>query len=51
MAAMGMIGYFDITVSETESMVEPDGVLDDLGWELVEFVGIHRRSLAEWQFI
>ena len=39
---------FDIAVTEIESVVEPDGVADDVGWESVAFVGIHGPILAIW---
>jgi hypothetical protein len=32
---------FDITVTEIESIVQPDSVADDIGREPVSFVGIH----------
>jgi hypothetical protein len=32
---------FDIAVAEVESVVQPDLIADDIGWESVTFVGIH----------
>jgi hypothetical protein len=32
---------FDIAVAEVESVIQPDSVADDIGWESVSFVGIH----------
>ena len=36
---------FDIAVAQVESVVEPDGVTDDVGRESVALVGIHRLIL------
>ena len=38
---MGMVGYFDITVTEIDSMVQPDRVTDDIGWESMALVSTH----------
>ena len=40
--AMGMVGNFDITVTEIDSMVQPDGVLDDIWRESAALVDVHR---------
>ena len=37
---------FNISVAEIESIVEPDGVGNDTGWESVAFVSIHSPILA-----
>ena len=37
---------FDITVAEIEAIVEPDGIADDIGGELVSFIGIHAPILS-----
>ena len=37
---------FDIPVAEIESIVEPDSVTDDIGWESVPFVCSHGPILA-----
>ena len=37
---------FYITVAQIESIVEPDGIADDIGWEPVTFVDIHGPILA-----
>jgi hypothetical protein len=57
-AASGLVGHdhtphgeevFDISEAQTESVVEPDGVADDLGREPVSVVarcfGVHRLGL------
>ena len=44
--AMGLTIYYGITVAEIESVVEPDGVAGDVGWESVTFVGVHPPNLA-----
>ena len=31
----------NITVTQVESVIHPDGVTDDVGWESMTFVGIH----------
>ena len=36
---------FDITVAEIESIIEPDGVGNDIWGEPVTFIGIHRPIL------
>ena len=36
---------FDITVAEIESVIEPDGVGDDIGWESVTLVCVHPAIL------
>ena len=46
---MGLVVYFDITVAEIDSMVQPDGVLDDFWWEAVAFVGIRRTIIDQSQ--
>ena len=33
-------------VTEVESVVEPDGVADDVRWESVSFIGIHHLILS-----
>jgi len=35
----------DIPVTQIEAIVEPDGITDDVGWESVTFVCIHRLML------
>ena len=37
---------FDIPMTQVESVVEPDCITDDIGWEPVTPVGIHRPILA-----
>jgi hypothetical protein len=37
---------FNISMAETESVVEPDRVTDDVGWEPVPFVSIHPPILS-----
>ena len=37
---------FDISVAKIESVVEPDCVADNVGWEPVTFVGIHLAILS-----
>ena len=39
---------FNISVAEIESIVEPDGVGNDIGRESVSFVGIHWPILSIW---
>jgi len=34
---------FNVTVAEIESVVEPDGVIDNIGWESIPLVGIHPK--------
>ena len=34
---------FNIAVTEIESVVEPDGVADDIGWKSVAFICVHTR--------
>jgi hypothetical protein len=41
---------FDIPVTEIESMVEPNGVADDIGWKPVTLVCIHHPILSIWRF-
>jgi hypothetical protein len=36
---------FDIAVAEVKAIAEPDSIADDIGWESVAFVGIHRSIL------
>ena len=36
---------FNVSVAEVESIVEPDGVGDDIGWESVPFVSNHWQIL------
>ena len=36
--AMGLVVYFDITVAEVESVLEPTRVTDNVRWESVTFV-------------
>ena len=52
--AEGLPGYsyaafgqeiLDIPVTQIEAIVEPDGITDDVGWESVTFVCIHRLML------
>src|SRR6056300_799782 len=38
---------FNIAKTEVESMVEPDGIADDIGWESVPLVRIHRRIIDQ----
>ncbi len=33
---------FDVSVAEIEVIAEPDGVTDNIGWESVTFISIHR---------
>ena len=44
--AMGWAIYFGITVAEVESIVEPDGVLDDFRRKPVALVCIHGRIVC-----
>ena len=37
--------YLDISMAEIESIVEPDGVADDIGRESVSFICVHPPSL------
>ncbi len=37
---------FNISVTEVESVVEPDGVGNDIWWESVTFVCVHPRILS-----
>ena len=37
---------FDIAVTEVESIIEPDGVRNDIRRETVSFVYIHRRIVS-----
>ena len=37
---------FDITVAEIETIVEPDGTGNDIGWESVALISIHGAILA-----
>ena len=37
---------FDITMAEVESVVEPDCVADDVGWQSVTLVSIHLPILS-----
>jgi hypothetical protein len=39
---------FDISMAQIESIVEPDGVADDIGRESVAFVGIHHQIPPIW---
>ena len=36
---------FDVSMAEIETVVEPDGVADDIWWESVAFINSHRPSL------
>jgi len=36
---------FDISIAEIEPVVQPDCVTDDIWWESVAFVGVHRLIL------
>ena len=36
---------FDISVTEIESVVEPESVADDVWWETVAFICIHASIL------
>ena len=38
---------FNIAKTEVESMVEPDGIADDIGWESVPLVPVHRRIIDQ----
>ena len=49
--AMGLVVSFDITVAEIDSMVELDGVLDDIGRKSVALVSTHRRIVGYGQLI
>jgi len=40
---------FFIAVAWVESVVHPDGVADDIGWESVSLVGSHRKSVHHQQ--
>jgi len=37
---------FDISMAETESVVEPDCVIDDIWWESVTLICVHPLILA-----
>ena len=37
---------FDISVAQVESVIEPDGIGNDIGRESVSFIGIHGPILA-----
>jgi hypothetical protein len=37
---------FDISMTQIETMLEPDGVTDDIWWESVAFVSIHPPILS-----
>ena len=39
---------FNVSVAEVESIIEPDGVGDDIGWESVTLIRIHPAILAIW---
>ena len=39
---------FDVSVTQIESIVEPDGIADDIGWKSVAFIGVHTPILAIW---
>ena len=43
---MGLVVYFYITVAEIDSMVHPDGVLDDFRRKPVPLVSIHHRIMG-----
>ena len=38
---------FDISVAQVESVVEPDGIADDVRWESVALVGVHGLILVQ----
>jgi hypothetical protein len=38
---------FNIAKTEVESMVEPDGIADDIGWESVPLVRVYRRIIDQ----
>jgi hypothetical protein len=40
-------GIFDIAMTEVESVVEPDGVADDVGRESVALISIHELILPK----
>ncbi len=35
---------FNITMAEVETIIEPDGITDDVGWESVTLVCIHQGA-------
>ena len=35
-------------MAEIETMVEPDSIADDIGWESVPFINIHPPILTIW---
>ena len=37
---------FNVTMAEVETIIEPDGITDDVGWESVTLVCIHRPILS-----
>jgi len=41
----------DITVTQVESIVEPDGVGDDVWGEAVSFIGVHPEIVSQGQLI
>ena len=41
---------FDIAVTQIESIVELDGITDDIGWEPVALISIHLAIIKYRQF-
>jgi len=39
---------FDISVTQVEAAVKPDGLTNDVGWKSVAFVGIHPPILVQF---
>ena len=39
----------NISVTEIKSVVEPNGIADDLGRESVSFVSVHPQIIDQWQ--
>jgi hypothetical protein len=38
-------------MTEVETIVEPDGVADDVGWESVPFISIHAEIVSQTELI
>ena len=39
---------FNVAVAKIESIVEPDGITDDVAWKSVSLISIHLPILAIW---
>ena len=40
---------FDVSTAQNESMIQPNGVADDVGWKMVTLVDVHARIIGCYQ--